>query len=65
MPTPFRELPVDRRVAERAGRLRRESGIRTLDAPIAATALEHRLTLLTPNTRGFRDVRGPRLTTPA
>lgn len=42
---PFRELPVDRTVAERAGRIRRESSIRLPDALIAATAIEHRLGL--------------------
>src|SRR5215212_3803194 len=38
---PFRELAIDRAVAERAGRVRRETGIRLPDALIAATALEH------------------------
>ena len=37
---PFREIVVDRAVAERAGRVRRESRIRLLDALIAATALD-------------------------
>ncbi len=35
---PMRELPVDRRVAERAGTIRREIGIKLPDALIAATA---------------------------
>jgi predicted nucleic acid-binding protein len=56
---PFAELGVDRRVAEVAGRLRRETGVRTPDALIAATALIHRLTLLTRNRRDFDRV--PRL----
>ena len=38
---PFREIPVDRTVAERAGRIRRENDIRLPDALIAATAIEH------------------------
>ena len=38
---PFRELDVGRPIAERAGRLRRESGVRLPDALIAATAVEH------------------------
>jgi predicted nucleic acid-binding protein len=60
------ELPVDRRVAERAGRLRREQqSLKMPDALIAATALVHSLTLRTNNVRDFRAVkelriRGPR-----
>lgn len=57
----FREIPVDRAVAERAGRIRRESGVRLLDGLIAATALEHRLGLVTRNSRDFAAVRGLRL----
>lgn len=48
---PFRELPVDRRIAQAAGRLRREHGIAIADALIAATAVVHGLSLLTRNTR--------------
>lgn len=40
---PFRELTIDRSVAERAGRLRRASAIRLPDALIAATAIKKRL----------------------
>ena len=58
---PFRELPVGREVAERAGRLRRESGIRLPDALIAATALEHKLSLFTRNRSDFEGVRGLRI----
>jgi predicted nucleic acid-binding protein len=57
---PFRELAVDRSVAERAGRIVRESGVRLPDAIIAATALEHRLALATHNRRDFERVRGLR-----
>lgn len=57
----FAELPVDRNVAERAGRIRRETGLRTPDALIAATALEHGLTLLSRNARDFSRVEGLRL----
>jgi predicted nucleic acid-binding protein len=62
---PFRELAVDRALAERAGRIRRETGIRTPDALIAATAIEHRLTVLTRNTRDFEPVSGLRVKAPA
>jgi toxin FitB len=58
---PFRELLVDRDVAERAGRLRRETQVRFADALIAATALEHDLGLVTRNRRHFEQVRGLRL----
>ncbi|GAC1305465.1 MAG: type II toxin-antitoxin system VapC family toxin [Acidimicrobiales bacterium] len=57
----FREVPVDRAVAERAGRIKRETGIRMPDALIAATALEHRLSVATRNTRHFEPIRGLRL----
>jgi predicted nucleic acid-binding protein len=58
---PFRELPVDRGLAERAGRLRRETGVRLPDALIAATALEHKLSLFTRNRSDFERVPGLRL----
>ncbi|HUW01741.1 MAG TPA: type II toxin-antitoxin system VapC family toxin [Acidimicrobiales bacterium] len=58
---PFRELPVDRDVAERAGRVRREAGIPMPDALIAATALEHDLGIATRNDEHFRAVRGLRV----
>lgn len=55
---PFTELPVDRAVAERAGRLRRGSSMRMADALIAASALEHRFELVTRNQRDFEGVKG-------
>jgi predicted nucleic acid-binding protein len=58
---PLREVPVDRAVAERAGRVAREFGLRLPDAIIAATALEHGLQLSTRNTKDFHRVRGLRL----
>ena len=58
---PFREIGVDRAVAERAGRLGRETGLRLPDALIAASALEHRCALATRNVRHFDSVRGLRL----
>lgn len=54
----MREIPVERAVAERAGRLRRELAIRTPDALIAASALEAGLALLTRNRRDFACVPG-------
>lgn len=59
--SPFRELPVDREIAERAGRLVREFELRLPDALIAATALEHGLQLSTRNVKDFNHVRGLRL----
>ncbi len=58
---PLRELVIDRRVAERAGALRREAGLRLPDALVAATALVHHLNLHTRNHRDFRKVAGLRL----
>lgn len=60
---PFREITVDRSVAERAGRVAREFGLRLPDALIAATVLERHLQLSTRNTKDFERVRGLRLRT--
>lgn len=54
---PFEEIPIDRTIAERAGRIRRAGGLRTPDALIAATAAEHGLMLVTRNVRDFMGVR--------
>lgn len=61
MLAPFRELLVSQAVAERAGRVRRETGVRLPDALIAATALEHGLGVVTRNRRDFQPIRGIRL----
>jgi predicted nucleic acid-binding protein len=61
---PMENLPVDAAIAERAGRLRRGTSRRLPDALIAATALEHRLTLVTRNIRDFEGVKGLRLRQP-
>jgi predicted nucleic acid-binding protein len=58
---PLREVVVDRAIAERAGRVRRETGIRLPDALIAATALERKLQVATRDARHFGQVRGLRL----
>jgi predicted nucleic acid-binding protein len=55
------EIPVDRRVAERAGEIRRTTGLRLPDALIAATALIHELPLRTRNVDDFRRVPGLRV----
>ncbi|MDQ6724674.1 MAG: PIN domain-containing protein [Actinomycetota bacterium] len=58
---PFKEISVDRPIAERAGRIRRETGLRWPDALIAATALDRHLGLATRNTKHFEAVRGLRI----
>lgn len=50
------ELPVDRVIAESAGRIRRTTQLGIPDALIAATALEHQLPLTTRNLRHFERV---------
>jgi predicted nucleic acid-binding protein len=62
--TSLREIPIDRTIAERAGRLRRGSALRTPDALIAATAIEHGLELVTRNRRDFKDIPGLQLRDP-
>ena len=57
----FEELPVDREVAEAAGRIRRSADVALPDAIIAATAIGDRRQLVTGNVRHFRGVRGLRL----
>ncbi len=61
---PFREIGVDRPIAERAGDIRREGRVRLPDALIAATAIEEGLTLVTRNRRDFAGIRGLDLRAP-
>jgi predicted nucleic acid-binding protein len=58
---PFREISIGRALAERAGRVRRETDIRLDDALIAATAIEHRLSPVTRNRVDFEKVSGLRI----
>jgi predicted nucleic acid-binding protein len=55
------ELTLDRSTAERAGRLRRRHAVRLPDALIAATALEHRMALMTRNVRDYEPIKGLRI----
>ena len=55
---PFREIAVVRAVAERGGRIAREFGVRLPDALIAATAIEHGLSVVTRNRKHFEPIRG-------
>lgn len=55
------EYPVDRQIADEAGRIRREFGLRLPDAVIAATALVRSLTVHTRNLGHFKRVTGLRI----
>ena len=57
-------LPLTRKIADRAVKLRQQRRMGLGDAIIAATALEHNLTLITRNTRDFRRIVGVRLLNP-
>lgn len=61
---PMQEFPIDSEIAERGGALKRESRVPTPDALIAATALKHRLPLMTRNLRHFERVPGLTLCAP-
>ena len=52
------EIAVDRAIAESAGRIRHRTQLDIPDALIAATALEHAMTLMTRNQRHFERVEG-------
>jgi tRNA(fMet)-specific endonuclease VapC len=52
------EFPVNRVIAESAGRIRRATQLAVADALIAATALEQQISLMTRNRRHFELVPG-------
>ncbi len=52
------ELDVDAAIARRAGRIKRDAGLRIADALIAATAVEHQLPLMSRNRRHFERIEG-------
>jgi len=54
----MQELNVNPEIARRAGRIKRDAGLKIADALIAATALEHQLPLMTRNRRHFERVAG-------
>ncbi len=58
------EVRVDPQIARRAGQIKRHTGLQIADALIAATALEHKLPLMTRNRRHFERVPGLTLRTP-
>ena len=60
----FQEIPVEREIAERAGRIRRETDMALPDCLVAATAIFTRRSLLTRNVRHFGRVPGLRVRAP-
>ena len=52
------EIPVDAAIAERGGGISRQTGTNLGNALIAATALEHNLTLVTRNLWDFKGIEG-------
>ena len=63
--SPMLEIAVDEAIAELAGTTRRETGIATPDAIIAATALMQGIPLMTRNRRHFSRVAALRVVAPA
>lgn len=57
----FDEVSVDRLVAEEAGRIRRELGVRLPDALIAAAAIRVKRPLFMRNVRNYRRIKRLRL----
>ncbi len=63
--SPMIEIPIDSATAELAGVTRRNTGIATPAALVAATALTHRIPLMTRNRRHFDRVDELRIVAPA
>ena len=51
-------MPLDRNIAEQAGKIRAHYGLSLLDAVIATTALLHKMELATLNVKDFRNIHG-------
>jgi predicted nucleic acid-binding protein len=58
-------LNIDLKIAQVAGILRQKHRMHLADAVIAATAIHHKLTLLTDNERDFANIKGLKLINPA
>jgi predicted nucleic acid-binding protein len=58
-------LNIDLKIAQGAGILRQKHRMHLADAVIAATAIHHKLTLLTDNERDFANIKGLKLINPA
>jgi predicted nucleic acid-binding protein len=56
--------PLSDEIASRTIELRRKYKLKTPDAIIAATALVHKLTLLTDNERDFKAIKGLKISNP-
>jgi predicted nucleic acid-binding protein len=61
----MRSIDVDGSIADRAGSIRRVTGVPLNDALVAATAIEHGLTLVTNNIWSFRGIEGLDATPPS
>lgn len=60
----FKIIDITGAIAKRAGRLKDESRMDSIDALIAATAIEHRAQLATLNTKHFKHIPDLKLWTP-
>ena len=60
----LQEIELDGRIAEMAGRIRRETGVLVPDALIAATAIRHGVTLVSANRRDYERIPGLELRAP-